>query len=136
MHYRSIKKFLFSSSSWLRIDMPGFVAGSLLPWSTTTGKEAGIRKSVDPEVILSAPDLVRAFQFFSSLGCLCDHHAQVMVLGCLGKAIKRSTRFHVMSHSLKTGCNRDFIVGQARGYKWILIAPDSTRTIALVIIAL
>src|SRR5271166_1248711 len=87
-------------------------------------------------VILSVPDLVRAFRFFSSFGCLGDHHAQVMVLGCLGKAIKRFTRFHVTSHALKTGCNRNFVVGQARGHRWILIAPDITRTIALVIIAL
>ena len=41
-----------------------------------------------------------------------------------------------MSHSLKTSCDRNFVVGQACRDKWILIAPRTARAIAFVIIAL
>src|SRR5690242_1135422 len=59
-----------------------------------------------------------------------------MVLGRLRQAIKRFTRFQVMSHSLKTSCDRNFVVGQACRDEWILIAARTARAIAFVIIAL
>ena len=84
----------------------------------------------------SAPDLARAFQFLSRLGCLVDQQVQVVVLRGLGQAVKSFTCFHVMSHSFQASCDRYLVVRQAGGYKGILIPLGASCTVALVIVAL